>query len=125
MGYVYLLTNPSMPGLVKIGCTDRSPSERLSELSSATGVPTPFILEFSIFVPDHIAMEQELHSILIAERVRDGREFFRVSVERVRDLLRAKLVDLMIKDVSVWDDDSLMKLVDAIFSKRPNVKKAF
>ena len=125
MGYVYLLTNPSMPGLVKVGCTDRSPSERISELSSATGVPTPFTLEFSISVPDHIATEQELHSILGTERVSDSREFFRVSVEKAKALLCAKLLDLMVEDVMAWDDDSLMKLVDAIFSKRPNVKKAF
>ena len=31
-----------MPGLVKLGYTDRSPSERARELSSSTGVPEEF-----------------------------------------------------------------------------------
>ena len=37
-GYVYILTNPSMPGLVKVGKTTNTPNQRMSELHS-TGVP--------------------------------------------------------------------------------------
>lgn len=41
-GIVYVLSNPAMPGLVKIGKTTRgSVDARLSELYS-TGVPVPF-----------------------------------------------------------------------------------
>ena len=40
--FIYVLENASMPGLVKIGRTDRSVSERVNELSSHTGVPTGF-----------------------------------------------------------------------------------
>jgi hypothetical protein len=39
-GYIYVLTNPNMPGLVKIGYTQRLPRERANELSRATGVPS-------------------------------------------------------------------------------------
>ena len=39
---VYVLTNPAMPGMVKIGMTDRPDVQRrMSELYS-TGVPLPF-----------------------------------------------------------------------------------
>ena len=42
MGIVYVLTNESMPGLVKIGMTDDTdPSARMGQLFS-TGVPLPF-----------------------------------------------------------------------------------
>jgi hypothetical protein len=39
-GYIYVLTNPNMPGLVKIGYTQRLPRERANDLSRATGVPS-------------------------------------------------------------------------------------
>ena len=40
-GIVYVLTNPAMPGIVKIGRTQSDLGSRLSQLYS-TGVPVPF-----------------------------------------------------------------------------------
>ena len=46
-GIVYVLTNPAMPGLVKIGKTSRGSIDvRLNELYS-TGVPVPFECAFA------------------------------------------------------------------------------
>ena len=44
-GYIYCLSNQSMPGLIKIGMTLRMPDKRAKELFT-TGVPTPFVVEF-------------------------------------------------------------------------------
>ena len=35
--YIYILSNPSMPNLIKVGKTTKHPSKRMSELHS-TGV---------------------------------------------------------------------------------------
>lgn len=78
--YLYILSNPSMPGLIKIGKTTTSPSQRMSELHS-TGVPTPFVLELSVEVDDCHASERAAHDALAKYRVADNREFFRASVE--------------------------------------------
>ncbi len=51
-GYIYILINPSMVGLVKIGKTTRDHKDRVNELSSATGVPTPFILIYQEYFDD-------------------------------------------------------------------------
>jgi hypothetical protein len=45
-GFIYILINPSMAGLVKIGKTTRDPEARAKELSQATGVPTPFYVAY-------------------------------------------------------------------------------
>lgn len=42
-GSVFVLTNSSMPGLVKIGETTNAANQRMAELHSIGG-PTPFIL---------------------------------------------------------------------------------
>lgn len=78
-GYVYLLTNPSMPGLVKIGKTTSSPSQRMKELHT-TGVPKPFELECAFSVEDCTNCERAAHVALAKHRI-PGREFFEVSVE--------------------------------------------
>lgn len=41
-GFVYIMRNPSMPHIVKIGFTTIDPHQRAKDLSSHTGVPTPF-----------------------------------------------------------------------------------
>jgi hypothetical protein len=88
-GYVYLLINHAMPGLVKVGLTNRSPGERVAELSSATGVPTPFELVYDVLVPDSLEAEQFIHSHLTAlgYRLTDNREFFRAPIREVLRLM--------------------------------------
>ncbi len=77
-GWVYVLVNSSMPGLVKVGCTTRPPAERAAELSAATGVATPFVLAFEQEFPDCWQAEQDIHAALDARglRVAANREFF-------------------------------------------------
>lgn len=69
-----------MPGLVKVGKTTTSPSQRMAELHS-TGVPTPFELEFAAEVANCHSCEREAHSVLTEQRVSTNREFFRISVQ--------------------------------------------
>lgn len=97
-GYVYCMSNPAMPGLLKIGYTERTLDERLQEANLSTWVPQPFLLEFAKFVKQPNAKEQIVHRILAAERVNARREFFRTSVEPVR-----LLFDLM--DGQWWDGE--------------------
>ena len=46
-GSVYVLTNPAMPNMVKIGKTTRDVELRLADLYS-TGVPLPFECEYAL-----------------------------------------------------------------------------
>lgn len=84
-GWVYLLINPSMPGMVKVGMTKRQPEERLVELSGATGVPTPFQLIHSVYSEDCADAERRTHEWLSAMgcRVSSNREFFAAPVPAV------------------------------------------
>ena len=81
MGYVYILENDSMPGLVKIGNTARSTHERAKKLSNATGVPTPFKVVFELSSDKYERLEREVHSKLDRYRVGDNREFFKCTAE--------------------------------------------
>src|SRR5690606_32784224 len=63
-GFVYVLSNPAISGLIKIGRSERHPSYRVAELSRATGVPEPFVLEYWERVVDCAAAEALIHSRL-------------------------------------------------------------
>ena len=80
-GYVYAMSNESMPGLIKVGFTTNDPRTRASELYT-TGVPAPFRVEFAILVDDPIWMEREFHEQYSEYRVQ-GREFFKLSLHEI------------------------------------------
>ena len=78
-GYVYILSNPSMPGLLKIGRSIHGGRSRAKDIYQ-TGVPTPFKLEFEIYAEDCVECEMLVHEELCNERVSESREFFRVEI---------------------------------------------
>jgi len=84
-GWVYVLVNSSIPGLVKVGRTTRPPADRAAELSAATGVATPFILAFEQEFADCAAAEAAIHAELDRRglRVANNREFFRANPAEV------------------------------------------
>jgi S-DNA-T family DNA segregation ATPase FtsK/SpoIIIE len=89
--FIYLLENPSMPGLVKIGRTERSVSERVSELSSHTGVPTGFAVVKEWAVTNSVEAERIIHERLSDYRVSDNREFFKMEAEDATDIIESIL----------------------------------
>lgn len=77
-GWVYVLINPSMPGLVKVGQAGHDPESRASELTAATGVATPFTVVYKDFFSDAVAAERYAHTLLDGRRLNANREFFQV-----------------------------------------------
>jgi len=88
-GYIYILINPAINNCIKIGKTTREPEERLKELSSATGVPTPFILVYKKLFNDCDFAEKYIHSFLqdSGKRLNSSREFFNIPVHEAIDMV--------------------------------------
>lgn len=82
-GWVYVLSNPCMPGIYKVGMTTTSPEIRARELSSATGVPAPFKIEAAFYTHSPLESEKEVHEVLSEWRVNDSREFFELSLGEI------------------------------------------
>ena len=82
-GQVYILTNPSMPGLVKIGHTERDSGLRASELYT-TGVPAEFEVYWSVEVSNPRQVEMDTHRRLAGYRSNPKREYFEISPEEAK-----------------------------------------
>lgn len=99
-GYVYVLSNEAMPGVVKIGKTSRRVEQRAKELHTS-GVPRPFTVEFQILSPDCGELEKMAHLCMSALRVDNDREFFEISAADAR----ACLEELLDEQVENWLDE--------------------
>ena len=124
-GIIYVLTNPAMPGLVKIGKTTQSDvTARISQLYT-TGVPLPFDCEYAVKVADMAQVENALHFAFGDNRVNLNREFFEIDPERVKAILDL----LKIEDVTPGVDVEVQEGIDAASktasdrfkSRRPNL----
>ena len=91
-GIVYVLTNPAMPGIVKIGKTSRGMSARLNELYS-TGVPLPFECAYASRVEDESKVERAFHQAFGPYRVNPRREFFDIEPEQAIALLELMAIE--------------------------------
>ena len=87
-GSVYILSNPSMPNIVKIGVTQDSVANRCKKISEPTGVPTPFEVEYECTVDDCYKIEKALQAAFAPYRVSENREFFKVSTAQVTAILQ-------------------------------------
>ena len=77
-GFIYVLSNPELSGLLKIGKTSKDPKNKSDDLYS-TGLPAPFKLEYMAFCDDMDALELRVHEKLARHRPNLDREFFKIS----------------------------------------------
>jgi hypothetical protein len=112
-----------MPGILKVGMTERTPEARLKEANSSDTwrPPTPYKIEFAKKVYNSSQKEKTLHTLLeqYTDRIHSRREFFRVSPEEV-----IKFFDLM--DGEMWvenfveededdeDDNTILETVTGV-----------
>lgn len=83
--WVYILSNPTTPGLLKIGYTKLTPDERAKQISNATGVALPYKVEWAFKCFNGEQLEGEVHRKLKAYRVNNNREFFQISLEEAKE----------------------------------------
>lgn len=75
-----------MLGLVKIGSTKRLIEERVKELGTATGVPTPFILEAYFETDNPEKHEKSIHRMMDKYRI-PGKEFFKIDLKEALSIV--------------------------------------
>ena len=118
-GSVYVLTNPAMPNMVKIGKTTRDVELRLADLYS-TGVPLPFECEYAAKVKDVDKTEKAFHTAFEPSRVNPKREFFNINPEQAIAVLSL----MAIEDVTPSVQDEAKKIdVEATASAEKFKKK--
>lgn len=97
---VYVLTNPAMPGFVKIGKTLlEDVSQRIGQLYT-TGVPFPFELAFACKVPNADEVEKALHRAFAPYRANPKREFCNIEPDQAIAILKLLHVEDATAEIS-------------------------
>lgn len=112
-GFIYILTNPSMPGLIKIGMTTRNPHSRARELSNATGVPTRFTVSYQRQTDNCQLLEQRIHQRLVRYRVALGKEFFQIPIGDAIQIINSEIDKQVTGEVQKAPDLQLTKPIDS------------
>ena len=87
-GIIYLLSNPAMPGIIKIGKTTKEDVKvRMKELY-ASGVPLPFECDYAARVRNIDEVEKALHTAFSPNRVNPRREFFEIEAAQAIAIIR-------------------------------------
>jgi hypothetical protein len=88
-GYIYCFSNVSMPGIYKIGMTERTPEKRLSDANNCDTwrPPTPYKIEFAKKVVQPKLQENILHKRFteLGGRINEKREFFCIPIEKIKE----------------------------------------
>jgi hypothetical protein len=104
MSFVYILINDAMPGLIKIGRTTTSVKQRIAELNAPAGIPLPFTCYYAARVTDCTVVERKLHEAFGDHRVREKREFFRLSPQRAQAALELAALEDVTPREEIIDD---------------------
>lgn len=94
-GWVYVMSNRSMPGLVKVGFSSKDPDLRAKELDH-TGTPHPYVVDYEALVQDPYQVEQRAHKSLV--QFSEGKEWFRCSVDQAIYALKKSTVGEMLHE---------------------------
>ena len=85
--WIYVLANNAMPGLYKVGWTERNPIDRVKDLST-TGLPEPFKVVYEHNTNLTMDIEKKIHDELDAYRHRGNREFFKTDLSTIKKIIK-------------------------------------
>ena len=107
-GYLYCVSNSSMPGILNIGMTWMAIEARLKDINGTPGLwypPTVYKCEFAKKVRNVEDKKEAIYKLLAKSRINPIRKFFRISLEDAR-----LLFDLL--DGEYWDNGEASAFVD-------------
>ena len=89
--YVYIMSNPSFDrDVFKIGWTREHPIIRANDLHTS-GVPYSFVVEYVIITSKGVKLEKQIHTHLKQYRIKKNREFFKISIDNLTEILTVEL----------------------------------
>ncbi len=105
-GIVYILTNPAMPNMIKIGFTNNEDVKiRMAQLYSNPGVPLPFECVYAARVSNAQRVEKALHTAFGPDRINPRREFFEIEATQAIAIIKLLEIEDVTPKVAVEKEE--------------------
>jgi len=109
-GWVYIISNASLPGLIKIGYSMKDPDMRAAELNH-TGVPHRYVVEYEILIENPSDVEARLHKEF--SNYHEGKEWFRTQPEQaiktIKEIYGTSIINEWYKKTKPESVENLIK----------------
>ncbi len=103
-GWVYIIENDAMPGILKVGFSTKDPAFRAKDLAG-TGSPHPFRVVYDALVFEPESVEGIAHTKLRSKR--EGKEWFRCSRIEAIEVIRASAGTVILEWLYTTDPASI------------------
>jgi len=120
-GWVYVITNPAMPDLLKVGFSMKHPSLRADELYH-TNNPHTFTVQYEVLVQNPSTLESLVHAEL--KSCNEGKEWFRCKISDAISAIRKTCISQKI-DILFEQDSSLNEDEKAVLIALKNKDSAY
>jgi hypothetical protein len=107
VGFTYVLSNPAMPGMVRVG---HSTAQDLGKELNSTAVPLPYAVEFGALTSFPVEVKARAHQMLDWQRVSKDREFFQVAPHLATEAVRDALLDAA--GLEAWSSGQVHQVQD-------------
>jgi len=122
-GIIYILSNPAMPGIIKIGKTTQEDVKTRMQQLYQTGVPLPFECVYAASVNNIDEVEKALFVAFSPNRINPKREFFEMDAIQaiaILKLLQIENVSEQVEHEAEVIDQVELEAGQAFARKRPN-----
>lgn len=124
-GWIYIATNKSLVGLIKIGFTTKDPILRISDFNNA-GIPHEHVLEYAALVDEPYRTEQKIHKTL--SHLNENKEWFKCSIQDAINFIQSASEKIYFEEIhnkSLKNDESLNFFKNAIEPNQSSKKTPF
>ncbi len=128
-GWVYLIANQAMTGVIKIGCCEDHPEVITKKLDDAGGSPYPYILQYQLFLTDSFLILQNIRRALWALNKTAISGWCSISpsecIALIRDEVGLYIIDQFRMSIKRGDGGNdfptIMRVIDAVLLLSENI----
>ncbi len=119
---IYVLVNQAMPGLIKIGRTGGETVESRMRSLDTTALPLPFECFYAAEVIDSARVERAIHEAFEDHRVRRNREFFRLSPDKPKAIIKLFEISDVTPKIDVVSEPGDQEALNQARSRKSNFR---